>query len=85
MNEIGIERYTCPVLFGYTEDHSDNRKEDGNMADYVKCETEQSIFEPIRDRDDFRAIFDWLPPSVLKQFLKKQNTTIRNKEHPPPR
>jgi len=58
MNEIGIERYTCPVLFGYTEDHRDNRKEDWNMLNYVKSETEQSIFAPIHDRDDFKAIFD---------------------------
>jgi len=58
MDEIGIEQYTCPVLSGYTEDHRDNRKEDGNMTDYTKRYAEQSIFDPIRGRADFKAIFD---------------------------
>lgn len=58
MDEIGIEQYTCPVLAGYTEDHRDNRKEDWNMTGDVKCYAEQSIFDPIRGRDDFKAIFD---------------------------
>lgn len=58
MDEIGIEQYTCPVLLGYTEDHRDNRKEDCNMLDYVKCDAEQSIFDSIRGRDDFKVIFD---------------------------
>jgi len=46
------------VLSGYTEDHRDNRKEDGNMTDYTKRYAEQSIFDPIRGRADFKAIFD---------------------------
>lgn len=58
MGEIGIEKYTCPVLFGYTEDRRGDRKEDGNVTDYVKCNTEESIFDSIRCRDDFKALFD---------------------------
>lgn len=58
MDEIGIEQYTCPVLSGYSEDHRDNRKEDWNMTGDVKRYTEENIFDPIRDRDDFKAIFD---------------------------
>ena len=57
MDEIGIEQYTCPVLFGYTEDHRDNRKEDWNMTDEVKRYAEKSIFDSIRGRADFKAIF----------------------------
>ena len=57
MDETGIEQYTCPMLFGYTEDHRCDRKEDWNMTDYVKCDAEQSIFDSLRCRDDFRKIF----------------------------
>jgi len=58
MDKTGMENYTCPVLFGYTEDHREDRKDDANMTDYVKHETENSIFDPIRVRNDFKAIFD---------------------------
>ena len=57
MEEGGMEHYTCPILFGYTEDHSEDRKEDWTMAGSVKEEAEDSIFDPIRDREDFKALF----------------------------
>lgn len=53
MDESGKEQYTCPVLRGYTEDHTDDRKEDWSMIGDVKNCTEGSIFAPLRDRTDF--------------------------------
>lgn len=58
MDECGMEQYTCPVLSGYTEDHSGNRKEDWTMAGDVKRCAEESIFDPLRDREDFKALFE---------------------------
>ena len=58
MNSKGIEKYTCSILNGYTEDHRKDRKDDDwNMTDSVKAYAEQNIFDAIRKRDDFKAIF----------------------------
>ena len=58
MNSKGIEKYTCSILDGYTEDHRKDRKDDDwNMTDSVKAYAEQNIFDAIRKRDDFKAIF----------------------------
>ena len=58
MNCEKIERYTCFILNGYTEDHRTDRTDnDWNMTDSVKSYSEQSIFDAIRKRDDFKAIF----------------------------
>ena len=57
-DEIGMERYTCPVLSDHTEDHRDNRKEDWSMTGDVKCCAEGRIFDPLRGREDFNRIFD---------------------------
>lgn len=57
MDKGGIEQYTCPLLAGYTVDHRDNRKEDWSMTDDVKRCAEESIFTPLHDREDFKALF----------------------------
>ena len=56
-DEAGMERYTCPVLSGYTEDHRGNRKEDWTMTGDVRCFAEDDLFAPLREREDFRALF----------------------------
>ncbi len=56
-DESGMERYTCPVLSDYTEDHRDNRKEDWSMTGDVKCCAKDRIFDPLRGREDFKSIF----------------------------
>ena len=59
MQKNGIEQYTCPVLCGYTEDHRDDRKEeDWSMTNTVREYTENNIFDPLRNREDFKALFD---------------------------
>ena len=54
----GMEQYTCPVLFGYTEDHRDDRKEDWSMVDDIKNIAADSLFDPLRNREDFKVLFD---------------------------
>ena len=59
MNSDKIERYTCSILNGYTEDHRTDRKDDDwSMTDSVNSYVEQSIFDSIRNRDDFKKIFN---------------------------
>ncbi|MBQ8511885.1 MAG: helix-turn-helix transcriptional regulator [Clostridia bacterium] len=57
MDADGAEHYTTPVLAGYTEDHSENRKEDWSMTGDVRNFAEHELFRPLREREDFRAIF----------------------------
>ena len=56
-DESGMERYTCPVLSGYTEDHRGNRKEDWTMTEDVRRFAEEERFAPLRERGDFQALF----------------------------
>lgn len=58
MEKEGVEKYTCTILSEYTEDHRDDRKEDWSMTDDIKEYAKGSIFNPIRDRDDFKALFN---------------------------
>jgi len=58
MAEGGIERYTCPILDGYTEDHRGDRKDEswsmtGSVRDFVHL----PVFDALRERDDFMKIF----------------------------
>ncbi len=57
MDKTGIERYTCPLLAGYTINHRDNRKEDWTATDEVKSCAEEEIFAPLRDCEDYKALF----------------------------
>lgn len=58
MAESGVEHYTCPLLSGHTEDHSaDRREDDWSMTDDVRNCAANSIFDPLRNRDDFKALF----------------------------
>lgn len=58
MQKCGMEQYTCPILDGYTDDHGDGRKDDGwSMTDSVRDLGASTVFDALRDRDDFRAIF----------------------------
>jgi len=51
------EHYSCPLLSGYTRDHSTDRKENWTMTDDIREFAANSIFAPLRDRDDFKALF----------------------------
>ncbi|MBO5300304.1 MAG: helix-turn-helix transcriptional regulator [Clostridia bacterium] len=58
MSAGGKEEYTCPILRGYVEDHSNDRPDDDwTMVDYVKQSASQSLFDPIRDLEEFKALF----------------------------
>ncbi len=59
MHENGIEQYTCPALSGYKEDHRDDRREeDWSMTNTVRDYIKINIFDPLRNREDFKALFD---------------------------
>ncbi len=58
MDKTGIERYTCPLLDGYTRDHRDNRKEDWTMTDEVRDSAEDDRFKPLWEREDFKKLFE---------------------------
>ena len=52
----GIEKYTCPVLSGYIEDRSDARKEEWDLIEDTKEDMGKSVFDPLRNREDFREL-----------------------------
>ncbi len=58
MNKTGIAQYTCPLLSGYTIDHRDDRKDDWSLTEDVKRCADENIFAPLRDRDDFKELFE---------------------------
>ena len=59
MQENGIEQYTCPVLSGYKEDHRDDRREEvWSLTNTVREYIEMNIFDPLRSRQDIKALFD---------------------------
>lgn len=43
------ETYTCPLLYNYTEDHSDDRKDDYSTYEYVKHCLEDTLFAEVKD------------------------------------
>ncbi len=43
------EHYTCPMLYDYSESHSDNRKEIYTMYEYIKDWVDNPLFVPIKD------------------------------------
>ena len=54
----GMERYTCPILDDYCEDHRADRKdEDWSMMGVVREFSDRPVFDALRDRDDFKAIY----------------------------
>ena len=54
----GMERYTCPILDDYCEDHRADRKdEDWSMMGAVREFSDRPVFDALRDRDDFKAIY----------------------------
>ena len=57
MDISGIEAYTCPVLDGYTVDHSKDRRTDwtlvGSLQESLTCD---NVFASLCEREDFQSI-----------------------------
>ncbi len=59
MDENGIEEYTCPVLKGSVTDHRERRGLDFTRVEYARnCIMAEKLFEQLRDRADFKEIFN---------------------------
>ncbi len=57
MDISGIEAYTCPVLNGYTVDHSKDRRTDWTLVGSIQESlTGENVFAPLREREDFQSI-----------------------------
>lgn len=56
--EKGTASYTCSVLEGFTEDVTDCRDGDLYLDFFKKTVTEEAVFAPLRDREDFKALFE---------------------------
>ena len=57
MDISGIEAYTCPVLNGYTVDHSKDRRTDWTLVGSIQESLiGENVFAPLREREDFQSI-----------------------------
>ncbi len=59
LNEDGISRYTCSILNGHTVDVRDSRSLGFTHLEYFRESlTEDDIYAPLRDRDDFKKLLE---------------------------
>lgn len=54
----GTASYSCSVLKGYTVDVRDTRAVEVYLDFFKETVTEEAVFAPLRDRDDFKALFE---------------------------